>query len=157
MSVDVRETPVTTPRPAKFGARTALLLALVTSVGIVAFFWPFLAQPGSSLLGHSQDAPWLFALLLPLLLALVLAEISDGVRSAAEANARTIIRGLVRQRLVPTPLWNVNLVGPDGVVVAKPDAWFDEVGLAWEIDSVEYHLSPVDYARTVARRWVLGT
>lgn len=85
----------------------------------------------------------------------VLAEISDGVRSAAEANARTIIRGLVRQRLVPTPLWNVNLVGPDGVVVAMPDAWFDEAGLAWEIDSVEYHLSPVDYARTVARRSAL--
>ena len=40
------------------------LLALVSAVGVVAFFWPFLAQPGSSVLGHSQDAPWLFALLL---------------------------------------------------------------------------------------------
>ena len=85
----------------------------------------------------------------------VLAEISDGVRSAAEADARTVVHDLVRLGHVPAPIWNADLVDGDGLTVARPDAWFDEVGLAWEIDSVEYHLSPEDYARTVARRSAL--
>jgi hypothetical protein len=33
-----------------------------------------------------------------------------------------------------------------------PDAWFDAVGMAWEIDSRELHLSPADYERTLERR-----
>jgi hypothetical protein len=85
----------------------------------------------------------------------VLAEIGDGVRSAAEATARALLRDLVRNGLLPAPTWNTDLLDDDGVVVARPDAWFDEAGLAWEIDSVEYHLSPADYARTVARRSAL--
>lgn len=34
-------------------------------------------------------------------------------------------------------------------LLAIADAWFDEVGLAWEIDSKEGHLSPEDYERTL--------
>lgn len=78
----------------------------------------------------------------------VLLEISDGVRSVAEADARRIALGSG----LPAPRWNVRLVDPDGTLVAIPDAWFDDVGLAWEIDSVEYHLSPADYERTLDRR-----
>ncbi|MBW0102517.1 hypothetical protein [Pseudonocardia sp. KRD291] len=78
----------------------------------------------------------------------VLREISDGVRSVAEAEARALV---LRSGLV-APLWNPRLDDSAGRFVAYPDAWFDEVGLAWEIDSVEYHLSPADYARTVRRR-----
>ena len=119
MTLDVRATTaVTAPRPAKLGVRTAALLALVTCVGIVAFFWPFLAQPGSSVLGHSQDAPWLFAVLLPLLLALVLAEISDGgldsrgiamlgVLAAIAAALRPIGAGTVGFE----PIWVVIILG----------------------------------------------
>ena len=40
---------------------------------MVAFGWPLLASPGSQVVAHAKDAPWLFALLLPLLLAVVLA------------------------------------------------------------------------------------
>ena len=68
----------TAGRPARFGLRSALVLAGVSAVGIVAFFWPFLAQPDSAILGHSADAPWVFAVVLPLLLALALAELSEG-------------------------------------------------------------------------------
>ncbi len=57
--------------------RSALALALVSTVGVVAFGWPLLADPGSDL-AHSGDAPLLFALLLPLLLGVLLAEIADG-------------------------------------------------------------------------------
>ncbi|KGN39156.1 ABC transporter permease [Knoellia subterranea KCTC 19937] len=45
--------------------------------GVVAFGWPLIVDPGSSL-GHSTDAPLVFSLLMPLLLAVVLAEISEG-------------------------------------------------------------------------------
>jgi energy-coupling factor transport system substrate-specific component len=57
--------------------RSALVLALVSTVGVVAFGWPFLAEPGSGL-AHSADAPWLFVVLLPLLLLVVVAELSEG-------------------------------------------------------------------------------
>ena len=57
--------------------RAAATLAATTLVGLAAFLWPFLAQPGSGL-AHSTDAPWLFVLLIALLAALVVAELSSG-------------------------------------------------------------------------------
>jgi energy-coupling factor transport system substrate-specific component len=57
--------------------RAAATLAATSLVGLVAFLWPFLAQPGSGL-SHNADAPWLFVLLIALLAALVVAELSDG-------------------------------------------------------------------------------
>ena len=57
--------------------RAALALTVVSAVGVVAFCWPLLVQPGSGLDG-ATTAPWLFVALLPLLLAVVLAEVADG-------------------------------------------------------------------------------
>jgi energy-coupling factor transport system substrate-specific component len=57
--------------------RAAATLVATSLVGLVAFLWPFLAQPGSGL-SHNADAPWLFVLLIALLAALVVAELSDG-------------------------------------------------------------------------------
>jgi len=57
--------------------RAAATLTATTVVGLAAFLWPFLAQPGSGL-AHSNDAPWLFVLLIALLAALVMAELSSG-------------------------------------------------------------------------------
>ena len=36
--------------------------------------------------------------------------------------------------------------------VAKPDAWWPEFGIALEVDSQEWHLSPHDHARTLERQ-----
>jgi energy-coupling factor transport system substrate-specific component len=59
--------------------RSALTLAVAFAVGIVAFGWPFFTQPGSALdTSHSGDAPMVFVLLLPLLAAVVLAELTAG-------------------------------------------------------------------------------
>ena len=59
--------------------RSTLALALVFGVGVVAFGWPFLTQPGSALdTSHSGDAPMVFVLMLPLLAAVVLAELTAG-------------------------------------------------------------------------------
>lgn len=57
--------------------RAATTLGVTSLVGLAAFLWPFLAQPGSGL-AHSADAPWLFVLLIALLTALVVAELSGG-------------------------------------------------------------------------------
>jgi energy-coupling factor transport system substrate-specific component len=65
--------------------RSALLLALASALGLVGFGWPLLAGPDkarSELVSHAGDAPWLFVALLPLLLAVVLAELSEGALDA---------------------------------------------------------------------------
>lgn len=60
----------------RVGPRAAVALVLVTLIGVAAFGWPLLADRQSGL-AHSQDAPWLFAALLPLLVAVVIATIAD--------------------------------------------------------------------------------
>ena len=74
---------MTAPTPAQVHAipvrwRTLATLAGVSAVGAIAFFWPFFVDPGSVAADHATDAPWFFALLLPLVLAVLLAEVSDG-------------------------------------------------------------------------------
>ncbi|MFF5702940.1 ECF transporter S component [Streptomyces sp. NPDC012794] len=64
-------------RPVRVGPRAAAALLLVTLIGVAAFGWPLLADRQSGL-AHSQDAPWLFAALLPLLVAVVIATLADG-------------------------------------------------------------------------------
>lgn len=63
--------------------RSGTVLALVSAVGIIAFGWPLLVGGSSGAQGaHAGDAPWLFALLLPLLLAVLLAELAEGALDA---------------------------------------------------------------------------
>ncbi len=82
----------------------------------------------------------------------VLAEVDDGVRSTAEAWARA----LLRRGQLPQPAWNVTLRAPDGHSLGVVDAWWDDVGLAWEIDSLEFHLAPESYARTMRKHSTLA-
>ncbi|MBP7971620.1 MAG: ECF transporter S component [Candidatus Nanopelagicales bacterium] len=65
-------------RGVHLGYRSAIVLSLVSVVGVVAFTWPLLAGAQSTAVAHSKDAPWLFAMLLPLVLAVVLAQVADG-------------------------------------------------------------------------------
>lgn len=58
------------------GPRSLTALVLTGASGVAAFGWPLLADSASGL-AHSRDAPWLFAALLPLLLAVVVATIAD--------------------------------------------------------------------------------
>lgn len=59
--------------------RAWILLGVATVLGLVAFGWPLMveARPGASV-AHVGDAPWIFILLLPLLLAVIMAELADG-------------------------------------------------------------------------------
>ncbi|MER6105651.1 ECF transporter S component [Streptomyces sp. NPDC001832] len=63
-------------RPVRLGPRAIAALVLISAIGVVAFGWPLLAD-GTSGLAHSEDAPWLFAALLPLLVGVVVAMIAD--------------------------------------------------------------------------------
>ncbi len=67
------------PRAVPLRLRSALVLGAVSLLGVVAFCWPFVIQPGSALdNSHGGDAPWLFAILLPLLVAVVVSELTAG-------------------------------------------------------------------------------
>jgi hypothetical protein len=84
-------------------------------------------------------------------LRLALAEVSDGVRSVAENDLRQIIR----QFRLPAPLYNPRLFVGDRFI-AKPDAWWPEKGVAVEVESKAWHLSPSDWERTLARRALMA-
>ena len=57
--------------------RATLALAVAAAISVVAFGWPLLVS-ADAVIAQGATAPWTFALLLPLVLAVVLAEISEG-------------------------------------------------------------------------------
>ena len=77
----------------------------------------------------------------------ILRSLSGDVRSVPELKASQLI---LRSGL-PQPLWNVTLHSRDGIYIGCPDAWFDDVGLAVEIDSFQFHFAKDDYANTIRR------
>src|SRR6266568_1896164 len=76
-----------------------------------------------------------------------LAEVGDGVRSVAEADFRLLI---LRSGL-PRPIFNAQLFDADGIFIATVDAWWQEAGVAAEVDSRAYHLAAADQDRTTER------
>ena len=75
--------PVYDTRALRLRPRAAVLLALASALGLLAFGWPLVIQShGTENLAHSADAPWIFVALLPLLLGIVVAEIAEGAIDA---------------------------------------------------------------------------
>ncbi|WP_326723464.1 MULTISPECIES: ECF transporter S component [unclassified Streptomyces] len=64
-------------RAIRLGPRSLLALALAGATGLAGFTWPLFADPSSQVSAHAQDAPWLFAGLLVLLVGVVTATISE--------------------------------------------------------------------------------
>ena len=81
------------------------------------------------------------------LLREALAEVGDGVRSVAEGEFRRLI---LRSGL-PRPIFNARLFDADGTFIATVDAWWQQAGVAAEIDSRAYHLAAKDQDRTTER------
>jgi hypothetical protein len=52
--------------------------------------------------------------------------------------------------------WNRAVHLATGERLFDPDGWIDEVAAAWEIESVEYHLSPADQERSYCRRALMN-
>lgn len=100
------------------GRRSRIAIALVTLVGIAAFVWPLVAAPRSAAIAHASDAPILFAILVPLLLVVVLAQLADGDMDA-KAVAMLGVLAAVISALRPLgggvagiePIWAVLILG----------------------------------------------
>jgi len=58
-------------------ARPALVLTLASSSGLAMFLWPLLVVPPEGF-SHQADAPFVFVLILPVVVAVVLSELSSG-------------------------------------------------------------------------------
>ena len=63
--------------PIRIRPRAAVFLGLASVAGVAAYGWPLLVSADSAI-AHGSDAPWVFALLLAAVLAVVLAELSSG-------------------------------------------------------------------------------
>jgi hypothetical protein len=82
-----------------------------------------------------------------------LADVADGIRSAAEGD----LKDLLAKSGLPAPLFNASIYDDgDGTFIARPDAWWPEKGVAVEVDSHEWHLSPHDHTRTLERQRRMG-
>jgi hypothetical protein len=80
------------------------------------------------------------------LLRAALAEVGDGVRSVPEGDLRT----LLKRGCIAMPEFNARLYDT-GSLVAVVDAWWEDAGVAAEVDSREYHYSAEDWQRTMRR------
>ncbi|SEG76014.1 energy-coupling factor transport system substrate-specific component [Thermomonospora echinospora] len=58
--------------------RTAVALALASAAGLAMFCWPLLITPEPAGIAHTSDAPLIFIVVVPVLIAIVLAEITSG-------------------------------------------------------------------------------
>ncbi|ONI88468.1 hypothetical protein ALI22I_19120 [Saccharothrix sp. ALI-22-I] len=61
----------------------------------------------------------------------VLAELADGVRSVPQAWARAVLDDLP----LPAPSWGVPLHTAEGRPLGTADAWWDDLGLAWQFNT----------------------
>lgn len=75
-----------------------------------------------------------------------LAEVAEGIASVAEGD----LRKLIRKGNLPEPLYNPRLYVGEAFL-ASPDAWWPDAGVACEVDSREWHLSPDGWERTQRR------
>lgn len=81
-----------------------------------------------------------------------LREIESGARSAPEIDLQETLRP---STILPSICWNPQLKAHDGTPLPSPDGWLPDAGIALEVDSREYHLSPEDWQRTMRRHNVL--
>lgn len=66
------------PTAVRLGPRSAVVLVLASLTGLMMFVWPLLVRVEPSGSQHGVDAPWFFLATLPVLILVVLAQISDG-------------------------------------------------------------------------------
>ncbi len=66
----------------RIGARTAGIVLLASIGGLLMFCWPLFVQVPADTVGHTSDAPLLFVLVLPVLVAVVLASFAEGAMDA---------------------------------------------------------------------------
>ncbi|MFM9131083.1 MAG: hypothetical protein ACKOMW_07605 [Actinomycetes bacterium] len=78
---------------------TKISLLLTSTIGIFAFFWPFMMQKNSVLSNNSDNAGFLLLILVPLVLFVALADVLQGgidARSLAILGVLTAVVAAVR-------------------------------------------------------------
>lgn len=80
------------------------------------------------------------------LFRVALAEVTQGARSGPE----TDLMDLIKRASLPMPLFNPRLLCGNEYI-ASPDAWWPQAGVAAEVDSKEWHLSPEEWEQTMRR------
>ena len=111
-------TTTRTARALPIGWRSFGAIAVASLVGIVAFGWPFLAAPQSSLVAHADDAPLVFAVFLPVILLVVLAQFADGAMDAKSVALLGVLAAVIAA-LRPLgagvagiePIWAILILG----------------------------------------------
>ena len=105
-------------RALRLGPRSITAIAATSLVGIIAFGWPLIAAPTSSGVAHAADAPWLFAIVVPLMLAVVVASFTDGGMDAKAiallgvlAAVVSVLRPLGGGTAGLEPIWVVLVLG----------------------------------------------
>jgi len=65
------------PQPVHVRAHTWLVLAIGSLAGLAMFLWPLLKSPPAGI-AHHTEAPFVFVVILPLVIAVLLAELGNG-------------------------------------------------------------------------------
>jgi energy-coupling factor transport system substrate-specific component len=72
--------------------RSSFVMLVTSVVGLFGFAWPFVDPHLAA--SHSSDAPWLFVAVVPLLFAVVLAELGDGALDAKAVAVLGVLAGV---------------------------------------------------------------
>lgn len=88
-------------RAVRVGPRSAAVLGVASLAGLAMFAWPLLTRPDPAGGQHSLDAPFVFLALLPVLVLVVLAQLSEGGMDA-KALALLGVLSAVNAALRPT-------------------------------------------------------
>lgn len=73
----VRDGPPAGAAPVRVGAASAVTLAVCSLLGLAMFAWPLLVRPAPGG-AHATDAPFVFLLCMPVLVAVALVSVADG-------------------------------------------------------------------------------
>jgi len=74
----VSDTATLDVRAVRVGPRSASVLAVASLAGLLMFCWPLIDAAEPTAVAHRSDAPFLFMAVLPIVVAIVLAELLDG-------------------------------------------------------------------------------
>jgi energy-coupling factor transport system substrate-specific component len=100
-------------RPAvSLGKRSIIVLALASLTGLVMFAWPFWIPAHPSVAGHDVDAPFLFVLLVPLLVAVAATQLTEG---GMDAKALAILGVLSALNAALRPVAGAGTAGIESV------------------------------------------
>jgi hypothetical protein len=80
-------------------------------------------------------------------------DVATGAWSLPEAE---VLRELATSTVLPRVFPNPVLIARDGTVLPSPDFWLDDVGLAGQVHSRQYHLRDEQWEVTVERDTLLG-